>query len=141
MKLVDANVLIYAVDKNAPRHVVAHRWLDQQLSSAQTLLMPWISLLAFIRLCTHPSVYEHPMSSGDALDVVAGWLDRPHVVTPEPDAHHARRMRELLTTAGRGGNLVNDAHLAALAIQHRAVVATFDQDFGRFPDIRWETPT
>ncbi|WP_139416159.1 TA system VapC family ribonuclease toxin [Agromyces laixinhei] len=141
MRLVDANVLLYAVDRGADHHRAAKTWLDAALRGPQTVLLPWVSVLAFVRLVSHPSVYEHPLPVSDALDVVDTWLAAPSVVTPEPDARHLARIRELLGATGRGGNLVNDAHLAALALQHRATVITFDNDFGRFPDVLWERPT
>jgi toxin-antitoxin system PIN domain toxin len=140
LKLVDANVLIYAVDEHAEHHQGAKRWLDAALSSSETVLLPWVSLLAFIRLVTHPSVFERPLDAEQALDVVDVWLSSPVAVVPESDPAHITRLRTLLAATGKGGNLVNDAHLAALALQHRAVVITFDSDFGRFPGVAWEYP-
>lgn len=142
MKLVDANVLLYATDRNAAKHAAAKAWLDAAMNDPETLLIPWVSLLAYIRLTTHPRVFEHPLTTSRALEVVEGWLAQPNVVTPEPDARHPQRMRELLdAVGGQGGNLVNDAHLAALALQYNAVVVTFDADFGRFPGVRCERPS
>jgi toxin-antitoxin system PIN domain toxin len=140
VRLADANVLIYAVDKRAERHAAAKGWLDNALSGNTTVLMPWVSLLAFVRIITHPSIYPNPVPVGEAFDFVDAWLGQPHVIIPEPDGSHARRMRELLEVTGRGGNLINDAHLAALALQHRATVVTFDNDFSRFPGVKWESP-
>lgn len=141
MRLVDANVLLYAVDQNAPHHDAAKGWLDNALNGAETVLLPWMSLLAFVRLTTHPRVFDRPLSPAQALDIVDVWLASPSAVAPEPDARHPARLHELLEAAGgHGGNLVNDAHLAALALQHGAVVMTFDSDFGRFPGVRWERP-
>lgn len=140
MNLVDANVLIYAVDSRSPHHHESHDWMRRALSGTVTTLIPWVSLLAFIRLVTHPRISASPLSCEDALDIVGTWLNHPHVVSPEPDAAHSRRMRDLLASAARGGKLVNDAHLAALALQYRATVITYDSDFGRFPDVRWRRP-
>jgi toxin-antitoxin system PIN domain toxin len=140
MKLVDANVLLYAVDKGAEHHSAAKAWLDRTLSGNETVLFPWVSLLAFLRLSTHPSVYEHPLTSEQALDVVDAWTGAAPAITPEPDSQHAARMRELLKATGRGGNLVNDAHLAAIALQYGAAVVTFDSDFARFPGVSREAP-
>ncbi|MGI8459450.1 MAG: TA system VapC family ribonuclease toxin [Propionibacteriaceae bacterium] len=140
MKLVDANVLLYAVDQNATHHGAAKAALDTTISGPETTLLPWVSLLAFLRLATHPAVYERPLTPDQALDVVDGWLGHPAVITPQPDARHLGRMRALLAVTGRGGNLVNDAHLAALALQHDALVLSFDNDFARFPGVRWERP-
>ncbi|MDM4761571.1 PIN domain-containing protein [Galbitalea sp. SE-J8] len=140
MKLVDANVLLYAIDESATHHGAARQWLDRSITSGETVGMPWVSLLAFIRIATHPNIYEHPLRVDQALDVADAWLARPNVVTLDPDARHLIRMRQALAATGRGGNLVNDAHLAALALQFDAVVGTFDSDFGRFPGVRWERP-
>lgn len=141
MRLVDANILIYAVDSRAERHDASRRWLDGALSSSETVLLPWLSLLAFLRVSTHPRLSPTQFDSAAALSIVDSWLARPNTVTPEPDSRHAQRIRELLTAVGgRGGNLVNDAHLAALALQWGATVVTFDSDFGRFPGVRWEAP-
>jgi toxin-antitoxin system PIN domain toxin len=140
VKLVDANVLLYAVDRGSTHHALARDWLDRALNGPETILLPWVSLLAFVRLSTHPGIYERPLAVDQALDTVALWLAQPVTVAPEPDARHITHLRDLLAETGRGGNLVNDAHLAALALQHRATVVTFDNDFGRFPGVRWERP-
>ena len=141
MKLVDANILIYAVDRLSEQHPRSARWLAEALSSSETVLLPWVSLLAFVRITTHPRATRAPMEFDVALALVDDWLIRPNTVAPEPDARHAQRMTELLVGAGgRGGNLVTDAHLAALALQWGATVVTFDSDFGRFPGVRWESP-
>ncbi|PWJ26215.1 hypothetical protein ATK17_2361 [Branchiibius hedensis] len=140
MKLVDANVLIYAVDSTAQHHAASKRWLDAALNGSETILLPWVSTLAFIRITTNPRLLAAPLTSQQALEVVHAWLQRPNVVAPEPDAQHTRRLAELLAAVGIGGNLVNDAHLAALALQWGATVVTFDSDFGRFPSVSWESP-
>ncbi|PWJ55828.1 hypothetical protein SAMN06264364_102194 [Quadrisphaera granulorum] len=140
MKLVDANVLLYAVNPAAEHHRAARQWLDED-SATQTVLLPWLSLVAFLRISTHRRLFNVPLSVEAATSVVEGWVGRANTVTPEPDSRHVHRMHELLTAAGsRGGNLVNDAHLAALALQWGATVVTFDRDFGRFPGVRWEIP-
>lgn len=141
MKLVDANVLIYAVDSAAQQHLAAKGWLDRALGGGETLLLPWVSLLAFVRLTTHPSIFVRPLTPDQALSVVELWLSQPAVVTGETGPEHVKHLRECLAATGRGGNLVNDAHLAALASQYGATVVTFDNDFSRFPGVRWEPPT
>lgn len=140
MNLVDANVLLYAVDLSAKHHAVAKAWLDRTLSGHVTLLVPWVCLLAFVRISTHPRIYPEPIRTDQALDVVAGWLARRNVVVPTPGRNHLVALRDMLAVTGTGGNLVNDAHLAALALQHDATVVTFDNDFARFPGVRWRHP-
>ena len=140
MKLVDANVLLYAVDSRSVQHDTARSWLDAALTGQETVLLPWVCLLAFVRLSTHPRIFERPLSIGQALDVVDLWLAQRSVIVPEPDSRHSQRLREFLSALGRGGNIVNDAHLAALAVQYGARVVTFDNDFGRFTGVAWEVP-
>lgn len=141
MKLVDTNVLVYAVAQDAPHHERSRAWLVASLNGAETVLLPWLSLIGFVRIVTNPRINGSPLSIDRALGIVASWLTLPPVITPEPDLRHPQRLLELLSAAGgSGGNLVNDAHLAALAVQHGATVVTFDNDFGRFPGVRWESP-
>lgn len=140
MKVVDANVLLYAVDRQSPQHHVAKGWIDQALSGSESVVLPWLSLLAFVRISTHPSIYDHPLTVDQACDVVDQWLHAPAATSVEPREGHLERLRSALGQTGRGGNLVNDAHLAALALENRATVVTFDSDFGRFAGLRWEIP-
>ncbi|WP_419923770.1 type II toxin-antitoxin system VapC family toxin [Candidatus Poriferisocius sp.] len=140
MKLVDANVLLYAVNEDAPRHHEARAWLDGALSGGATVAFSWIVLLAFARLSTQANLFPSPLSLADALDQVEAWLSQPSAAIVEPTARHLVLVRELLVPFGGGGNLVNDAHLAALAIEHHSQIVSYDHDFSRFPDVRWETP-
>lgn len=132
MKIVDANVLLYAVNSESTQHRPAHAWLTQALQGGQLLGLPWVSLLAFIRLSTNPRVFPAPLSVSQAMDAVDIWLASRSAVTVEPTTRHLRVLRGLLQEAGAGGNLTTDAHLAALCIEHGAAVATFDRDFARF---------
>lgn len=140
MRLVDTNVLIYAVDPLSEHHQRSRRWLDSEISSGRTVLIPWLVLVGFLRLTTNPSTAVEPLTFADAAEIVNAWTSRPNVSSPHPDANHLARMKDLLAATATGGNLVNDAHVAALALQHNAVVMTFDNDFSRFPDVRWEQP-
>ncbi len=140
MKLVDANVLLYAVNRDARHHEAARRWLDGALSGAGTVAFSWIALLAFVRLATKVGLFPSPLSVDAALDRVDAWLGAGPAVVVEPTVDHARIVRRLLQAVGVGGNLINDAHLAALAIEHRCDVVSFDNDFGRFPSVSWEQP-
>lgn len=140
MRLVDANVLLYAVNEDAARHGEARPWLDRALSGDATVAFSWIALLAFIRLSTKAGLFPRPLSIDDAIDRVDAWLAAPPAVVVEPTATHARVVRDLLRSIGVGGNLVNDAHLAALAIEHRCTVVSYDHAFSRFEGVVWETP-
>jgi toxin-antitoxin system PIN domain toxin len=138
--LSDVNLLIYAVDSNSPRHDVARRWLEDQLSGVETFAFAWSALLAFVRLTTNAAVFQHPLSAAQALDHVDEWLAQPSSTVLHPTDRHAVLVRELLEPLGTAGNLVADAHLAALAIEHGATLASSDHDFGRFPRLRWIDP-
>lgn len=140
MNLVDANVLLYAVNSAAEHHTEAREWLDGALSGAETVGFSWISSLAFLRLSTKIGLFPSPLSADGALSQVRDWLGAPTAVVLEPTPRHFEVMAGLLTTLGTGGNLVNDAHQAALALEHRARVITFDNDFDRFPGVRWSRP-
>ena len=140
MKLVDANLLLYAADARSPRHEAAREWLERALSGTETIAFAWIVLLAFVRLSTNLHVFERPLSLGRAMDIVDRWLAQPCVVIVHPSDRHPARMRELLEPLGTAGNLVNDAHLAALAMEHGAELHSCDADFGRFPGLRWINP-
>jgi len=140
MKIVDANVLIYAVNSDAPMHDVARSWLDRSLGGAATVGFSWLALVAFVRITTVAGILPNPLTTDQAMDRVDAWLDQPTAVVLDTTSHHQTILRDLLRTTG-SGNLVNDAHLAALAIEHRAEIVSFDRDFARFAGVRWELPT
>lgn len=132
MKLVDANVLLYAINQDSRDHEPAHRWLTAALSGTEAVAFAWVCLLAFVRISTSARAFERPLSIGDATDVVESWLAQPAAVVVEPTPRHLGLLRGLLDNAGTAGNLTNDAHLAALALEHGAQVVSFDRDFARF---------
>jgi toxin-antitoxin system PIN domain toxin len=140
MQLVDANVLLYAVNRASPNHERSRTWLDSALTGHEAVGFAWVVLLAFLRLSTHPAVFARPLDARQATDLVRAWLGQPAAIVAEPTARHAEVLAGLLTEAGSAGNLVNDAHLAALAIEHGAMITTFDADFGRFPGVGWSRP-
>jgi len=139
--IVDANVLLNAINSDSPDHVDANHWLDEAMVGDEAVGLPWLCLIAFTRLATRPSIFPAPWSSDAALDQVENWLAAPAVTPCNPGTRHLSLWRELLHNAGIGGNLVNDAHLAALALENNATVVTFDTDFARFPAVAWRTPT
>ncbi|HEV2075571.1 MAG TPA: TA system VapC family ribonuclease toxin [Thermoleophilaceae bacterium] len=140
MQLVDANVLLYAVNEEAPLHEPARRWLDGALSGSRTVGFAWIALLAFLRLATRPGVFPQPLAHEEAMRIAGLWLDQPPAVTLEPTARHLPLLRGLLRPLGTAVNLVSDAHLAALALEHDAELVSFDGDFARFDGVRWHRP-
>lgn len=136
MKVVDANVLIYAVNSDVPQHNAARDWLDRSLSGEHTVAFAWVVLLAFLRISTHPSIFPRPLATTEALDIVDTWLAQPGAVVIEPTVRHMHTLRGLVGPVGTAGNLLNDAHLAALAVEHSAELVSFDADFTRFPGLR-----
>ncbi|MEX2261290.1 MAG: type II toxin-antitoxin system VapC family toxin [Bryobacteraceae bacterium] len=140
MILIDANLLIYAVNKDAPLHRTAKGWLERTLSGPETVGLSWNVLLAFMRLTTRAGVFRTPLPVETAFDVVEAWLSEPSVVVIQPGHQHLRLLRDLILRVGTGGNLTSDAHLAAIAIEHGAELCTTDSDFSRFPRLRWRNP-
>ncbi len=140
MVIVDANVLLYAVDSASAHHEPARSWLDGALGGAEAVGLAWIALLAFVRIGTNPSILPSPMVIDDATGQVETWLAAPAAFVAEPTARHAGLLRGLLRDSGTAGNLTSDAHLAALAIEHGAEIVSYDRDFARFPGVQHRLP-
>lgn len=138
--IVDANILIYSVDESATSHHAAKSWLTDALNGPVLLGLPWPSILAFIRISTHPRLTRHPLSGDAAWTIVDAWLSAPAAWVPQPTAQHASVLGKLIRTHGLTGNLVPDAYLAALAIEHGVALCSTDSDFARFPEVRWVNP-
>lgn len=140
MILLDANILVYAHVSSFARHQAARGWLDEQLSGPAPVGLPWASLLAFLRLVTNPRVFEHSEPMAEAWRQVHAWLACESVWIPQPTERHAEILGGFLALAGVHGNLVPDAHLAALAVEHGLTLCSTDGDFARFPGLRWLDP-
>lgn len=140
MKIVDANVLLYAVNSASQHHQASRRWLDAALSGADTVGLAWVPLLAFVRLTTKVGLFPSPLAPSEAIGQVGEWLNAPGAVLVSPTPRHVDVLGGLMDRLGTGGNLANDLHLAALAIEHRAAVVSYDSDFGRFDGVTWQTP-
>lgn len=140
MKLVDTNLLLYAVDDTSPHHEAARAWLEQQLSGTETVGFAWNALLGFIRLTTNPRIFTSPLTVEQALGRVEAWLAQPCAAVLAPTRRHAAVLRDLLAPLGTAGNLTSDAHLAALAREHGAQVCSTDGDFARFPGVELVNP-
>lgn len=140
MILLDANILVYAHVSQFPQHDRARAWLDSCLAGALPVGFPWPTLLAFLRLVTNPRVFELPEPIEQAWGQVQAWLDRPVSWIPEPTERHREILGRLLLSHGARANLVPDAHLAALALEHGLVLCSSDSDFARFPGLRWRNP-
>ena len=140
MIVLDANLLIYAVDADAPQHVRARRWLERALSGNAPIGLPWIVVLAFVRVTTRPGVLRRQLSAEQAVAYVDEWLDQPYVELVGPGAGHWPLLKKLLRQVGTAGNLTSDAHLAALAIEGGFELASTDNDFRRFSGVRLVNP-
>jgi toxin-antitoxin system PIN domain toxin len=138
--LVDANLLIYAYDSASAHHEVARGWLETTFSGSEQIGLTWMVVLAFVRISTSPRPLEHPFSIAEAAAVVSAWLAQPAVALVHPGERHWEILRRLLEEGQAPGPLVMDAHLAALAIEHGATLATTDKDFTRFPGLRVFNP-
>ncbi len=140
MILVDANLLIYAVDSDSPYHFRARSWLEDALSGGETVGFPWMVLLAFLRVTTRASILVRPLEPVAALKYVDSWLDQPNAEAVAPGRNHWPVLQGLLPATGTGGNLTSDAHVAALAVERGAVVYSADNDFKRFPGVEHVNP-
>ena len=139
MILVDANLLVYAHVAETAQHHAARRWLDARMNGLPRVGLPWPSLLGFVRLVSNPRVFPRPERVADAWTQVEAWLEAGPAWIPSPTERHCEVMRSLLPAVTRA-NLVPDAHMAALAIEHGLVLASADGDFARFPGLRWQNP-
>jgi hypothetical protein len=138
--LLDANLLIYAHVTSSVRHDAAREWLDTQFAAGTPVALPWPSLLSFVRLVSNPRVFERPEPVADAWNQVTEWLACAGAWIPEPGERHAEILGELMRSSVTQANLVPDAHLAALAMEHGLLLCSTDGDFARFPGLRWTNP-
>jgi toxin-antitoxin system PIN domain toxin len=133
-----------------PPHL-RHRWRQRSPARRENLAQerpirtetvgfPWRSLLGFLRITTNARILPTPIPSGTALDIVDGWLSQPISTVVHPTHRHAAVLRDLVVYAGLAGDLIPDAHLAALAIEHGATLHSADSDFARFPALKWHNP-
>lgn len=137
MRTPDVNVLLYAVNHDCPQHEAARTWIEASFAQSQGVGFAWAALLGFLRLSTRTGIFTRPLTIESALGVVDSWLNHPSARVLTTTERHAGVLTRLLLGAGRGGNLVSDAHLAAIAIEHNAELGTFDRDFDRFAGLRW----
>jgi toxin-antitoxin system PIN domain toxin len=140
VKLPDINLLVYAADDSSRHYARARPWLEQTLSGTEEVGFAWMVLLGFLRISTNPAAFGNALSPDRAFEYVDSWLDSPVATIVHPSERHAGHMRDLLMPLGTAGNLTNDAHLAALAIEHGAELCSSDNDFSRFEGVRWVNP-
>lgn len=140
MTLVDVNLLVHAVNQGAPEHAEVLAWLEGEINSGNAVGMPWASLLGFIRLSINPKVMPKPLTLEQALDQVFEWLSLPNVSVVAPGIGHLSHFSSCCRNVRASHHLITDAHLAALALEHQATMASCDTDFAKFPGLRWINP-
>jgi toxin-antitoxin system PIN domain toxin len=138
--LVDANILLYAEDYLSAFHQQARKWWDDQLSGNKPVCLCWAVLSAFIRISTNPRVFENPLSLEQAQSRIQSWIDQPCTRIIRPTDQHWTTFQRMLADGQAVANLVTDAHIAALALEHGCTVASTDADFTRFPKLKWVNP-
>jgi uncharacterized protein len=138
--LVDANILLYAEDSLSEHHEPARKWWDEQLSSPEPVALCWPVLTAFVRITTNVRLHRRPLTLKESVQRVQSWLGQPCVRILAPTEQHWTLFQQMLRAANATGNIVSDAHLAALAVEHNSILASPDTDFARFRGLRWRNP-
>ena len=136
MKLPDTNVLVNSVNEFSAVRNQAANWLEKAFDSEPGIGFAWLALVGFVRVSTQRGILKTPLSPSNALELMEAWLSHPRARILQPTERHGDILARLLLSAGTAGNLTNDAHLAALAIEHGATVGSFDQDFKKFPGVK-----
>lgn len=139
--IVDANVLLFAVDESPRFHESARACLEGAMNGVERVGLPWVSLVAFQRIITHPRVTATPLTAEDAWNHVTDWLDTAQAWVPTPGARHRDIIGSLLISGDLRGNFVTDVDLAALAIEHGVGICSYYSDFARFEGLRWVNPS
>ena len=140
MIVADANLLVYALHADMPKHVASRQWLEHCLDTETRLALCWVVILAVLRVTTNARLFPRALTAEQAVAVIQMWLDNPSVVLLHPGPRHWEILAELLRQVGTAGNLTMDAHLAALALEHGAELHSCDADFQRFPGLRLINP-
>ena len=140
MIVPDLNLVVYAHNRDAPHHAAARAWWEGLLNGDEPVAIPWVVVLGFIRLMTHRAVLNTPLSPASSIAHVRAWFAQGNVERLDPGPQHLDLIDRMLTAIGTAGNLTTDAHLAALAIEHQCELHSNDNDFARFPGLRWRNP-
>jgi uncharacterized protein len=138
--LLDVNLLLHAVNQRSAFHVASVDWLTEQLNGSRRVGLPWQSLAGFLRIATHPRAFERPLDAALAWEKVSDWLAAPAAWIPQPGPEYPALLGELIVRYDVRGNLMPDAQLAALAMEHGLTIYSADTDFARFTDVAWENP-
>ena len=140
MIVPDVNLLVFAYHKQSPYHEGARGWWEGRVNGTETVGIPWAVTTGFVRLMANPRVLESPMSPSAALGPVMIWFQYAHIQSLDPGSDHLTNLQSFFDAVDGGAKLVTDAHIAALAIEHQAVVHSHDSDFRRFPGLQWYNP-
>lgn len=140
MTVLDANILLYAYNADAPQQKAAARWLTELVESREIIGLPWVTTWAFIRISTNPRIWANPRPAKDAFGILGKWLAQPGVIALHPGPRHWELLESLALKHNATGQLTTDAVLAALAMENGALLASTDQDFSRFKGLRWVDP-
>jgi uncharacterized protein len=141
MKLLDANILLYAYDSSSPHHAACRSWLDAAFNATETVALPWQTLLAFVRIATNSRAVRQPLSGPEACGIVSSWLQRPNVAVVGPGERFWELFQAQVQDAQATGPLMTDAALAALAMEHGATLCSADRDFRRFRGLKLQDPS
>lgn len=139
MILLDVNILLYAYDRSAPNHKQARRWVESAFSGPETVILPWITIWAFLRIGTNARLQRRPFIGEEAFSIIESWLELDNVVVANPGPRHAALLQRLVLECQASGPLLTDAALAALALEQGASLVSTDHDFSRFP-VEWINP-
>ena len=140
MILIDATLLLYAYNAGSEHHQKAREWFERVMNQPEPVYLAWSSIMAFLRISTNPRIFPRALTINEALVIVSEWLTVPHVHTLNPTERHFEILKALLPKGQASGALVMDGHLAALAIEHGALLCTTDRDFARFPGVKVSNP-
>jgi toxin-antitoxin system PIN domain toxin len=140
MTVIDANLLLYAYNADAPQQATAAKWLQNLINSGEMIGLPWVTAWAFVRICTNTRIWSNPLPAREAFAILGQWWKQSDVIALQPGPLHREILERLMTEHHAIGGLVTDAVLAALAIENGATLASTDQDFSRFRGLRWTNP-
>lgn len=140
MIVPDVNLLVYAYNSSAPQHARARAWWEECLAGNESVGLPWLVSVGYIRICTSRRALALPVTASTAIGHVREWLARPQVSVLTPGGRHLDVFETLMQATGATGAIASDVHIAALALENQAELHSNDADFGRFPGLRWRNP-
>jgi toxin-antitoxin system PIN domain toxin len=141
VKAVDTNILIYAEMVSDPNHKISRATLSALAEGPEPWAIPWPCVYEFLRVVTHPRVYHPPMPAGSAIRDLRGLFESPSLILLHETDRHLEILERLVAESGVSGNLMHDAHIATICIEHGvSELLTADRDFARFARLRTRNP-